>query len=493
MNKVFGLSKSRITAFLQCPKRLWLEVHRPELKEETEATQFAFAVGNQVGDVARAQYPKGVLVGHDDKLSAALEQTRRLMAGAARAPVFEATFQHQKVLVRADLMLPWGRSWHMAEVKSSGGVKPYHLNDLAVQSWVAKGAGIPVARATVRHVNTDFVYTGGENYRGLFVDAPVAADLKELVPQVSDWAGSARATLAGKEPQCDMGAQCDDPFECPFQAYCLKRAGPQPKYPVELLPGQAGKKLARQLRAEGILDLRKAPSDQFDGEQLARIHEVTVSGKPYRNASRARKAIGSWSYPRAYLDFETIGFAVPIWKGTRPWQQVPFQWSCHIERKGGAVEHREFLDLSGQDPSRACAEQLVKDLSGCKTIIAYSAKFEIGVIKRLAEAFPRLRHELNSLVPRVRDLLPVVRDNYYHPDMQGWYSIKAVLPTLVPEMDYSTVGEVQDGGGAQQAYAEAVHPSTRQDRKAEIEKALLGYCQLDSEGMIAVVRGLCAL
>jgi hypothetical protein len=491
VTKTFGLSKSRITAFLQCPKRLWLEVHRPELKEETEATQVAFAVGHQVGEAARAQYPKGILVGHDDNLSAAVEQTKMLLMGAARTPIFEATFQHQNTLARADLMLPWGRSWHLAEVKSTGGPKPYHLNDLAVQSWVAKESGVPVARATVRHIDMSFVYPGGGNYRGLFVDAALGAEMKDLVPKVPDWVNSARATLGGPEPRLDMGAHCDDPYACPFKGYCQKQAGPQPRYPVEILPGLKGKKLAREFRSEGLLDLRKVPSDRFDGELLARIHEATVSGKAYRDAAGARKAISAWKYPRAYLDFETIAFPVPIWQGTKPYQQVPFQWSCHIGNKDGAAERREFLDLSGQNPSRACAERLLADLSGCRTIVAYHAPFERAVIHSLADAFPDMRRALRALAGRVCDLLPMVRDHYYHRQMEGSFSLKAVLPALAPKLDYAALEHVQDGSDAQQAYLEVIHPLTANSRKAELEKALRQYCRLDSRAMIAIERALC--
>ncbi|MFM9969812.1 MAG: DUF2779 domain-containing protein [Burkholderiales bacterium] len=378
----------------------------------------------------------------------------------------------------------------MAEVKSSTSPKNYHLKDLAVQSWVAENAGISIARATVRHINSSFVYAGGGDYRGLFTDAAVQADMKELVPQVAIWVKQARTTLAGREPKRDMGSHCEDPFACPFKKYCQELSGPQPKYPVELLPGKLGKRIARELRAGGVSDLKKAPADRFDNEQLTRIRQVTVSGKTFRNAAGARKTIAKWKFPRAYLDFETIGFSVPIWKGTTPVMQIPFQWSCHIERRNGAVEHREFLDLSGKDPSRACAEQLVKDLGDCKTIVAYHASTEKGVINRLAEKFPDLRHRLNSIADCVQDLRPVVIENYYHRDMQGSYSIKDVAPTVDPAMDYSALGEVQDGMAAQRAYVEAIQPSTPESRKTDIAKSLRTYCALDSKVMLVVAREL---
>lgn len=243
MTKPYRLSKSRIAAFLQCPKRLWLEVHRPELREETLTVQAAFAVGHRVGDLARAEYPGGVLVLHDENLRAALEETGDLFARHGRLPVFEATFQHAGVLVRADVMIPLRRGWHMAELKSAGEAKPYHPNDLAVQTWVARGAGVRVGGATVCHIDKSFVYPGGDDYRGLLVDAEVGDELQERLPEVPKWVERARSTLGKREPRREMGAHCDDPFARPFKVHCESLAGPRPEYPVELLSGPGGKKL----------------------------------------------------------------------------------------------------------------------------------------------------------------------------------------------------------------------------------------------------------
>ena len=488
MTKAYRLSKSRIAAFLQCPKRLWLEVHRPELREETPAMQAAFAVGHRVGDLARAEYPHGVLVAHDDDLRGALRQTSELFARSRRMPVFEATFQHAGVLVRADVMIPARRGWHMAEVKSTGEPKPYHLNDLAVQTWVARGAGVRVERATVRHIDKTFVYPGGGDYRGLLVDAEAGDEVRERLPEVPQWVEAAHATLGRREPRREMGPHCDDPFACPFKSYCESLAGRQPDYPVELLPGQSGKKLARRFREEGFDDLRAVPAKRIEDAALRRMHAATRSGTPYRDAEGARKVLARWPHPRGFLDFETINPAVPVWKGTKPFQQLPFQWSCHIEGKNGDVKHCEFLDLSGRNPARACAERLIADLAACKTIVGYHAPFERGVIKGLAAVFPGLRGELLSLASRIQDLLPVVREHYYHRDMLGSFSIKAVLPTLAPELDYGKLGEVQEGTAAQRAYAEALDAATSAQRKAEIDAALRQYCPMDSWAMVVVAN-----
>jgi hypothetical protein len=490
MPKRYFLSKIKLNAYHQCAKRLWLEVHRKELIEISPATQRKFDVGHQVGELARAEHPDGVLIGHDTALAEALKQTQAVLAASPRRPVFEATVRHADVLVRADLLVPTRGGFHMAEVKSSAEVKPYHLIDVAVQAWVFRGAGVPVASVEVRHIDSGFVYPGGGDYRGLFASGDVEADVARLEPEVPKWVRDAQATLARPEPNLSMGAHCDDPFECPFKRYCASLAGPAPEYPVTLLPGAKGKRLAEELLAEGFADLRDVPPARIgEDEKLRRIHEATTSGKAYLSPE-ARAVLAGWGGPRRYLDFETIGFTVPRWAGTRPFQQVPFQWSCHAEDGGGGLTHVEFLDLSGADPSRACAESLVAALGTSGPVVAYSAAFESGVIKRLAERHPDLAPPLDAIGARIVDLLPVVREHYYHRDMKGSYSIKDVLPTVAPELAHATLREVQEGGGAQGAYLEAIEPGTAEARRDELRRSLREYCARDTEGLARITKSL---
>jgi hypothetical protein len=488
--KRYGLSKSRISAFLQCPKRLWLEIHHPELKQESDGTRRSFVRGHQLGDLARAQYPTGLLVGHDDDLSNALSQTEEIFSKAPALPVFEATFQHEGVLVRADLMLPEEGGWHMAEVKSTGSAKAQHTPDLAVQTWVAEHAGISVSRSTIRHINMSFVYPGDGHYEGLLADTDIKDELKDAIPLVPIWVAKARETLEGTEPKRNLGPHCESPYECPFIPYCESKAKKPPGFPVSLLPGPSGKKIARSLIAEGFEDLTTVPASKITNEQMRWIHDATTSGEVYRNAQAARVAVANWSYPRAFLDFETISFGVPIWIGTSPYQQIPFQWSCHVQAGDGSTQQREFLDLTGDDPSRRCAEELVERLSDCKTVITYQASFERGVIQRLANLYPDLSIPLRSIANRIVDLLPLVRQSYYHRDMLGSYSIKDVLPTMSNALNYQTIGEVQDGEMAGVAYLEATDSKTPSQRKTELDKSLRAYCGLDSRAMMVVLETL---
>jgi hypothetical protein len=256
------------------------------------------------------------------------------------------------------------------------------------------------------------------------------------------------------------------------------------------LPGQAGKKAGRKLLDLGFTDLRDVPEGHLADGPLKRVHDVTRSGLEFHDNAAFAAEVAEWGWPRYFLDFETISFAVPRWLGTGPFKNTPFQFSCHIQQEDGALDHRAFLDLSGADPSRACAEALLATLGDHGAIIAYSAGFERGVIAALAERFPDLAGRLVGLQARIVDLLPAVRRHYYHRDMRGSYSIKAVLPARLPELSYGDLEGVQDGLAAQVAYMEAVEKVAPPARKEALRRQLLAYCELDTLAMVRLTASL---
>ncbi len=483
-----GLSKSRLIAWRQCPRRLWLEVFRPDLRLDDPAARQRFAVGHRVGEIARDLEPGGVLIGAEDDLAAALETTARALDLLPGKPLFEPAFQHDGVLVRVDLLLPEdeaGSRHHLVEVKSTGSVKDYHLPDAAIQAWVASQAGLDVARVSLAHLDTGFVYPGGGDYRGLLNREDVTGRIGRHLAAVPDWIAQARQVLAGPEPDIAPGDQCGSPFECPFQAHCW----PEPaEYPVALLPDHKGKKLAKQLAAEGCEDLRQVPAARLADPLHARIHQATVSGRATL-APQAAEALQSLGWPRHYLDFETAGFTIPVWAGTRPFQAVPFQWSCHIEQADGQLAHADFLDTRGDLPLRAFTESLLAALGSRGPILVYSG-YEQRIFNELVQALPDLAAALAGVIDRLYDLLPLTRAYYYHPAMKGSWSIKAVLPTVAPDLDYAALGEVRDGTAAQAAYAEILEEATPPDRRQGLIAALRDYCRLDTLALVRLARFL---
>lgn len=219
-------------------------------------------------------------------------------------------------------------------------------------------------------------------------------------------------------------------------------------------------------------------------DKQRRVKTAALTSKLFFDSKGAAKALEPHKLPAYFMDFETTQFAVPIWQGTRPYQHIPFQFSVHRLSRTGKLEHKSFLDLSGADPSLSFAKALLKACGDKGPVFAYYASFEELRILDLAVRFPRLAAGLKALAERIIDLFPVARDHYYHPAQEGSWSIKAVLPSIAPDLRYDDLEGVQDGGMAMAAFQEAISPDTTKIRKAEIEDQLLEYCHLDTYAMV---------
>ena len=255
--------------------------------------------------------------------------------------------------------------------------------------------------------------------------------------------------------------------------------------PLLKLGGRARKQFLGDLVAEGITDIRDIPADRLNDTQR-RIQTITQRGVPELSAAAGR-FVATLEYPRYYLDFETVAPAVPVWPDTRPYEALPFQWSCHYESQEGQLRHAEFLDLTGDPPMRRFAESMIRVLGESGPILVYSS-YEKRIIGDCIERFPDLEDSLSAIVDRLVDLLAVAKENYYHPDMRGSWSIKAVLPTIAPDLDYTNLDGIQDGTAAAEGYLEAVREDTSSERKAELKNQLLKYCQFDTLALVRITQ-----
>ena len=480
---MYRLSKSKLMSALQCPKRLYLEIHQPDLAKIDASLQSRFDTGHRVGEVARSLYPEGRLIGHDDDLGAALRETQAVLAADGDLLLFEPTFRHGGVLVRADLLFRKGGRYRLVEVKATTAVEDHHYQDAAIQAWVIDGAGYPIDAVSIAHVDNSFIYPGHGDYRGLLKFVDVTQDIEPLRPTVPELMLRCQQILSGPLPEIPVGRQCGEPYECPFLGWCDRDA---PEFPLSILGRHW--RLRDQLAAGGYRDLRDVPEADIGNGLPYRIWNATRSGSVFLNP-KAADELRALDYPRYYLDFETIQFAVPIWVGTRPYEQLPFQWSCHIEHADGRLEHREFLDTVGDAPMRACMEALIGALGTDGPVFAYTG-FERRVLREAAARDAELAPALDAIVGRLVDLHAVAKNHYYHLAQRGSWSLKSVLPTIAPDLDYANLTEVADGGAAQVAYVEMVDPQTPQERKDALERALRIYCRRDTEGMVRITRRL---
>jgi hypothetical protein len=484
------LSKSKILACRQCPKRLWLEIHKPELRDDS-ASAASFAIGHHVGDVARQVYdPQGLgtvidigALGH----AAALELSATLLVEGSTA-IFEAGLTAAGGLAYADVMLPdhtdAALRWKMIEVKSSTTVKDYHRDDIAIQTYIASAAGIQLSSISLAHVDNTFVYPGGGDYQGLLKENDLTAEAISRHDEVKEWIAQAQEVAAlPEEPEIATGPQCITPFTCGFCDYC-HREKVTPEFPLTSLPNLHHSK-RKKMEAAGHDDLRDVPNELL-GVLQHRVKQCSITGEAYFDAAGAAADLADYGFPAYFLDFETSMLPVPIWQGTKPYQQIPFQFSLHILTETGELQHHSFLDLCGDDPSYACAKSLCELCGKQGPVFAYNAGFEKRVMNELAKRFPEFATDVKAIITRVVDLLPITRNRYYHPSQHGSWSIKAVLPAICPDLSYDSLDGVQDGGMAASAFTEAISPATTPARKEEIRQQLHDYCKLDTLALVRI-------
>jgi CRISPR/Cas system-associated exonuclease Cas4 (RecB family) len=417
------ITKSKVLSGIRCPKKLWIQTYKPELAIHSATSELNISKGIEIGSLARRNYPDGILVEHVDRPDLAVAETKTLMK-STDVPIFEAAFLYEDCFIRADIMVPTETCWRMIEVKSSGGVKDHYLSDCAIQVWVAQKAGVKIEQIVVAHVDTSFVYAGDGKYDGLLVEENVTETVNELLPEVPAWLANHRDILKNPIPQTRMRSHCK---ECDFKELCESE---QTEYPLSILPN--GRKVIAELQDAGFEDVRNIPVGLLTNDRHIKVWQSTCTNLPIISPI-LKTEFEKLPYPQFYLDFETINFAIPRWAGTRPHQQLPFQWSCHIYRQSGELEHREFLDTSGIAPMRAFAESLIRAVENDGPIIVYGT-FESTVLKTLIEFCPDLEVPKNNIIDRLVNLLPWLQNHYYHPAMKGSWSIKAVLPTVAPHL-----------------------------------------------------------
>ena len=484
------LSKSRYMAGLQCLKRLYLETYCRELADPIDAGQQArFDSGTGVGELARKRFPGGRLV-HEKyyEHEQAARTTRRLLRTVPVPPLYEAAFSFEGIRTRVDVLHKSdGPGFDLVEVKSTTKVKPEHIPDVAIQMHVLEGVGIPVDRAWLMHVNNGYVYEGGpydleqlfsledvtERARGFAADN-IPDDLAQM------WEALQQET----EPDIETGGHCNKPYTCSFFGHCHRN---EPEHPVRQLP-RLGEKLWVRLREAGIGAIRDVPAD-FPGLNDAhlRVRDSVIAGKPFVGPDLG-ETLNEIAYPASFMDFETVGPALPLYVGTRPYQTVPFQWSLHIRDADGTLSHREFLNGDADDPRERFVLSLLDAVPSQGSVVVYS-RYEKARLNELANLFPQYKSRLDALCARLFDLLEVVRSHYYHPGFHGSYSLKSTLPALAPDLAYADL-EIESGDLASIEYARMISSDTPESEKAQIRANLLAYCKRDTEALVRVMDAL---
>lgn len=478
------LSKSRFLSGLQCPLKLWHQCYNPELAGEiSPAQQAIFDAGHEVGRLATRLFPNGILI-EEDHLhhQEAVQSTLSAMADMSISAIFEAAFFYNNVRVRVDVLerLKDGR-WNLIEVKSSTKVKEEHKPDVAVQYYVLRGSGIEVNQSILMHINNQYVYDGRSiDLSGFFKTADLSDEAGYLQRNLSRQIDELNLMLEDpRPPDISPGRHCKSPYECQFWEYCTKDI---PQHWTMTLTNIKQVKLD-DLKSRGIIKITDIPDSYPLTNLQERIRNCVLTGSEYF-AEELKTELNNVAYPVQFLDFETINPAIPRHAGTRPYQIIPFQWSNHILYEEGSLDHSEYLCEEDKDPREEFTLTILDSLGKTGSIFIYTT-YEMYIIRELADFLPQYRIDLLDTLDRFIDLSVLIRKHYYNIDFHGSFSLKSVLPTLVPEMKYTDI-EIQEGGVASIEYLRMIDPLTSFEEKERIKRNLLIYCGYDTLGMLKI-------
>ncbi len=497
-----GLSKSRYTRFCQCEKALWLKVYKPQ-EEVFEPERIArFEAGNKVGDLAMGlfgPYVEVTTLNLDGSLNldAMVSKTKEEMQKGTPV-ICEASFFYGNNYCAVDILRRTNDGWAIYEVKSSSDnerKRETYACDIAYQQWLLTSCGIKVTGAYLVCLNSNYVRQGAIDLQQLFA----VVNMKELVQndlvKVPQLVSKALQLLQDpNEPNVDLSQNCKKPYECAFLDYCKRLHNIPTDRPNVFDLYRIPFSKALQLSQSGSITFPELDTTELSDKQQVQVL-CTLNGTEHIDVKGIRSFLDTLSYPLYFLDFETMNAPVPQYDGTRPYQQIPFQYSLHIkESETSPYIHKEFLAPSdGSDPRHALAEQLCHDIPMDVCILAYNKQFECGRIKELADSFPNLAYHLMNIRDNMKDLLdPFQKGYYYVPAMGGSFSIKSVLPALFPndpELDYHKLGQqVQNGSDAMSIFPK-IKDMNPQDAQSARE-ALLRYCELDTWAMVKVLEKL---
>lgn len=487
---MYILSKSTFLRGMQCHKSLFLNKFHKELRDEISYSQDAlFEQGTNVGLLARDLFPNGIEVSNKQNFNydTAISRTSEILM-SNESVVYEATFLFNEVIAAVDILVKDKEGSYCYEVKSSTEIKETFILDSALQYYLIKNSGINIRDFFIIHINNQYVKQDQIDINQLFIKKSILTELIELQDSIPEKIQQLKSVLQKKEcPSISIGLQCNNPYPCDFIGYCWKDI-PKPSV-FDITNLKATKKF--ELYSKDIIQFKDVPKNYSLNQNQWQQVECELKKETIVLTLPINEFISELKYPLGFLDFETFQLAVPSFKNSRPYQQIAFQYSLHtLNSKGDSLKHLEFIaETDGTDPRVSFIKKLLSDCGDLETILVYNIGFEKGILSELANNFPEYSEEIQNIIKRLKDLMIPFRERwYYTPAMNGSYSIKVVLPALIPEFHYNDL-EIKDGSTASNFFSSMIQGTFKGDSK-KIKIALLEYCKLDTLAMVKILAKL---
>ena len=484
MNKTF-LSKSKYCKYVQCEKILWLDKYKPITVDETNES--VFETGRKVGELAKELFGDYNDIPYDKNLNIRLDKTEKLLQDKPNI-ITEASFIYNDNFFFLFILKNDTDGVEIYEVKSSTKIKDIYLDDAAYQYFVLTNLDLNVKKVCIVYINNEYIRAKELDINQLFNIEDITNIAKEKQEEIRNNINFINDYMQkhseNNEPDKLIGKFCFDPYSCEYWDYCTKDL-PKPNV-FDISGMHKSKKFEKYY--EGKIAFNDLKTEKLNPKYLEQIDFELNNKEPKINKEAIKNILDSLKYPLYFIDYETCQYAIPEYEGTKPYQQIPFQYSLHIIKEAGApIEHKEFLaEVGDENIIRNFAKSMINDLPEDGSVIVYNKSFEASRNREIGEMYPDLKDEMERINANMVDLMIPFKDrNYYTKEMKGSYSIKYVLPALYPddpELDYINLDLIHNGGEASQAFLSLKDKSLKEQE--EIRQCLLEYCKLDTYAMV---------
>jgi hypothetical protein len=476
------LTKSRFIHATQCPKLLWLKAHAKEtLTTDEDRRNFMMEQGTAISELAHNLFPKGTKI--DDNLSYYDKLTKTTARLKKNTPIFEGVFLFQNLFCMVDILQKTNDQWTIIKIKSATRIKELHIKDIAFQYYLLKQLNIPINDCYIYHINTSYDRNNTLDIKQLFTKANITEQVLNIQPRIKKDIDSYRQILLKKTaPNAPIGKHCLTPFPCHAYNQCWKEIPKKSIFNVHGLP--MAKKLEHYTL--GNINLNTLNSKEFTKKSQKIQIICEQEDLDYINIEQIIKFIESLNYPLSFLDFEAFQTAIPPFNHTHPYQQIPFQYSLHIQKKTKPFTHQHFIGNGQDDPRYTLTTQLIKDIPKTGHIVVFNRQYETDILQHLATLIPEYSQQLNNLCKRMIDLAtPFQKGHIYLREMNGNYSLKSILPAMITTKESHT-NTIDSGFYANMAYHNII-----QDKKTKIHTDLLKkYCHQDTLSMVQIIEQL---
>ena len=489
VNENYILTKTLILSGIQCEKKLWYDKN-DKIKVGAKAL---FEAGNRFNDTIRKHYGQGLDLSDEFDPKIAINKTSEAIKSSNVNVIYEGAFQFKETYIRADVLLKNNDSWTMLEAKASTNIKDINIYDVAIQSYIAKQNGLNLNSNKLININKEFIYQNNENYSNLIKEIEITGDVLKKEKEVKELIKNSLSIVKDSCPNKEVGSHCKNPYPCNYLDRCSPAEADIQNPSFKILP-YYGKKIEKYCKENDIEKLEAIPKDLLQSSRKDYadsyhyiIQQAHIKNTPWVNPELP-KQFKNWKWPYYFMDFETVQQTIPIIKNTKPFEQLPFQWSIHKWSKfDQPLEEFSFLDFQNQDMELNFLKKLVETLGNQGTIFVHNHPFEKGVLNRLKEK-PNLNlysSKIDMIIDRIIDTLELTRKNFYSPKMFGKYSLKKIVKGIPTKISYESNEEnsVSDGGDAQLAWFKYTDPATTTEEKTNYKKELLKYCAKDTKAM----------